>query len=112
MRPHRAGRIILRRRFSWGQANKEGRTICRGHIPLAPSSKTIPPNSDCYYSVMSGVSLIVLGLLFLAITVGIFDLTWQNAWPFFVILGGLWVLAGAANQEPGARRSGGCCRGR
>jgi cell wall-active antibiotic response 4TMS protein YvqF len=57
-------------------------------------------------SMVGGIILIVLGLIFFAVTQGAFSLDWGNIWPAFVMLGGLGILATAFATGNPAQRSG------
>ena len=52
-----------------------------------------------------GVLLILLGLVFFAVTQGVFDIQWRTAWPLFPTVGGLFLLALAIAAPDLRRRS-------
>jgi type IV secretory pathway VirB3-like protein len=58
-------------------------------------------------SMIAGIALIVLGLIFFAVTQGAFSLNWGNIWPAFVVLAGLYLLAQAfSSNNPSWRTNG------
>lgn len=57
-------------------------------------------------SVVGGLTLIVLGLIFFAVTQGAFDLNWGNVWPAFIMLAGVAALARAFTVTDVRVRSG------
>jgi hypothetical protein len=57
-------------------------------------------------SIALGVSLIVVGLVFFAVTQGMFGLDWGNIWPVFPMLGGLLLLIFASSLRDRGRRAG------
>lgn len=57
-------------------------------------------------SMIGGIVLIVLGLIFFAATQGAFSLDWGNIWPAFVILAGVVMLARAFSTANPVERSG------
>jgi hypothetical protein len=57
-------------------------------------------------SVVAGVILIVLGLVFFGITQGAFNLDWGNFWPIFPMIGGAIVLFQALYAQNSERRAG------
>ena len=57
-------------------------------------------------SLIGGLALIVLGLVFFAVEQGAFELDWGMAWPFFGILAGLAMLAMAVIADNPRARAG------
>lgn len=59
-----------------------------------------------YGSILIGIVLIVLGLIFLATTQGYFNFDWGTIWPAFVVLGGVIPLLNLPNAHTPAQRGG------
>src|SRR6476620_5412229 len=57
-------------------------------------------------SLIGGLALIVLGLVFFAVEQGAFELDWGMAWPFFGILAGLAMLVMALIADNPRARAG------
>jgi Domain of unknown function (DUF5668) len=57
-------------------------------------------------SLLAGGLLILVGLIFLAVTQGLFNLSWTNFWPILPTVAGLYVLTLAALAPDRARRGG------
>ncbi|MEO8286893.1 MAG: DUF5668 domain-containing protein [Chloroflexota bacterium] len=57
-------------------------------------------------SMMAGIILIVLGLIFFAVTQGALNSSWGTIWPVFPILGGAIVLFQAFNAPNATARAG------
>jgi hypothetical protein len=57
-------------------------------------------------NVLMGLALIVLGLVFLAVTQGAFNLSWGNFWPLIPMIVGAFLLLQAFVTEIPARRAG------
>jgi hypothetical protein len=57
-------------------------------------------------NVIVGISLILLGLLFFAVTQGAFQLNWENIWPAFMIFAGLLLIVYAFSMDQPGRRAG------
>ncbi|HEX8600666.1 MAG TPA: DUF5668 domain-containing protein [Chloroflexia bacterium] len=57
-------------------------------------------------SVAGGLTLIVLGLIFFAVTQGALDLNWGNVWPAFIMLAGVAALVRAFTVSDVRARSG------
>lgn len=55
-------------------------------------------------SMVGGITLIVLGLIFFAATQGAFNLNWGTIWPAFVMLGGIVALVQLPNATSPERR--------
>ncbi len=53
-----------------------------------------------------GVLLILLGLVFFAVTQGVFSLNWRTVWPIFPILAGVFLLVLAYTSPNLLRRAG------
>ena len=57
-------------------------------------------------NVIAGLALIVLGLVFFAVTQGAFNLNWGNFWPLIPMIIGAFLLVQAFTVDIPARRAG------
>jgi steroid 5-alpha reductase family enzyme len=55
---------------------------------------------------VAGVMLVLLGIVFFAVTQGVFNVSWGNIWPVFPMLAGVFLLGLAFTQPNNATRSG------
>jgi hypothetical protein len=57
-----------------------------------------------YASMVGGIVLILLGIIFFAVTQGAFDLNWGSIWPIFPMLAGLGlIMLGFTTESPQSR---------